>query len=239
LNEDAGERASHLEPRERLAIIKALVPKSGSQLESFFRAHDLGTAFRRSGDGAGKEQRINDALAEAEKRGDGDQVLRDAVRHFALADDEPPRPDRVKTATIPVTPFEVLRIQRLHPEVQAASADLLRDGHAGSAIFEAFKAVEVRVRDLSQIRGRSGKSLMAQAFRAEDPVLEINDGSTDSEQDEREGFQLIYMGAMQGIRNPKAHEVNAPLDPDRAFEYLALASLLMRRLDDAEGVFPK
>ena len=39
--------ARHLEPRERLAIIQALVPKSGSQLESFFRAHDLGTAFRR------------------------------------------------------------------------------------------------------------------------------------------------------------------------------------------------
>jgi uncharacterized protein (TIGR02391 family) len=225
---------SSLEPRDRLAIIKALVPKSGSQLESFFRAHDLGTAFRRSGDGAGKEQRINDALAAAEKRGDTDKVLRDAVRHFALDDDEPPRGGKVTAAPLPVTPFEVQRIQRLHPDIQAVSANLLRDGHPGAAIFEAFKAVEVRVRDLSRIRGRSGKTLMAQAFKADDPVLEINRGGTDSEQDEREGFQLIYMGAMQGIRNPKAHELNAPLDPDRAFEYLALASLLMRRLEDAD-----
>jgi uncharacterized protein (TIGR02391 family) len=227
--------ASHLEPRDRLAIIKALVAKSGSELESFFRAHDLGTAFRRSGDGAGKEQRINDALAAAETRGDADKVLRDAVRHFALDDGEPPRSDRVTSPAAPVTPFEVLRIQRLHPAIQAASANLFRDGHTGAAIFEAFKAVEVRVRDLSRIRGRSGKSLMAAAFRVEDPVLKINDGSTDSEQDEREGFQLIYMGAMQGIRNPKAHELNGPLEPDRAFDYLAVASLLMRRLDDAEG----
>lgn len=226
---------SLLEPRDRLAIIKALVPTSGSQLESFFRAHDLGTAFRRSGDGAGKEQRINDALAAAQGRGDADEVLRDAVRHFALDDDEPPRGSRVTAAPLPVTPFEVQRIQRLHPAIQAASADLLRDGHPGAAIFEGFKAVDVRVRDLSGIRGRSGKSLMAQAFKADGPVLEINDGGTDSEQDEREGFQLIYMGAMQGIRNPKAHELNGPLDADRAFEYLALASLLMRRLDDAEA----
>jgi uncharacterized protein (TIGR02391 family) len=229
------ELANRLEPRERLAIIKALVPQSGSQLESFFRAHDLGIPFRRSGDGAGKEQRINDALATAEKRGDADEVLRDAVRHFALDDDEPTRPGRVTAAPLPVTPFEVQRIQRLHPTVQAASANLLRDGHPGAAIFEAFKAVEVRVRELSGIRRRSGKSLMAQAFKADDPVLEINDGAGDSDQDEREGFQLIYMGALQGIRNPKAHEVNGPLDPDRAFEYLALASLLMRRLDDAEA----
>jgi uncharacterized protein (TIGR02391 family) len=223
-----------LPPRERLAIIKALVPISGSQLESFFRAHELGGAFRKSGDGAGKEQRINDALAAAEKRGDRDEVLRDAVRHFALDGDEQPTRNNRPTAA-PTTPFEVLRVQRLHPDIRAASADLLRDGHSGSAIFEAFKAVEVRVRRLSGIQRRSGKSLMAAAFRAEDPVLRINAGGTDSEQDEREGFQLVFMGVMQGIRNPKAHELNDPLDPDRAFEYLAVASLLMRRLDDAEA----
>lgn len=39
---------------------------------------------------------------------------------------------------------------------------------------------------------------------------------------------------MQGIRNPKAHDPFGPLQSDRAFEYLAVASLLMRRLDDAE-----
>jgi len=39
-----------------------------------FDAQDLGTAFRRSGDGAGKEQRVNDALAAAEKRGDADEI---------------------------------------------------------------------------------------------------------------------------------------------------------------------
>jgi hypothetical protein len=38
----------------------------------------------------------------------------------------------------------------------------------------------------------------------------------------------------QGIRNPKGHElIGRGDDPQRALEYLALASILMRRLDDA------
>jgi hypothetical protein len=43
------------------------------------------------------------------------------------------------------------------------------------------------------------------------------------------------MGAIQGIRNPKGHAPVKQVDPIRAMEYLALASLLMRRLDDASG----
>ena len=65
--------------------------------------------------------------------------------------------------------------------------------------------------------------------------MPLNDGLSESDRNEQEGFQLIVMGAMQGIRNPKAHDLNAPLEDDRAFEYLAVASLLMRRLDDAEA----
>jgi uncharacterized protein Ymh len=42
------------------------------------------------------------------------------------------------------------------------------------------------------------------------------------------------MGAVAGIRNPDAHELFEPLDEDEAFEKLAFASMLMRRLDDAE-----
>jgi hypothetical protein len=41
------------------------------------------------------------------------------------------------------------------------------------------------------------------------------------------------MGVTQGIRNPKGHELVAQDDPQRALEYLALVSVLFRRLDDA------
>jgi hypothetical protein len=41
------------------------------------------------------------------------------------------------------------------------------------------------------------------------------------------------MGAVQGIRNPDAHEQFKELKDGEAFEMLAFASLLMRRLDEA------
>jgi hypothetical protein len=44
------------------------------------------------------------------------------------------------------------------------------------------------------------------------------------------------MGAILGTRNPSAHERFGPLDAQEALEYLGLASLLMRRLDDADVV---
>ena len=75
---------------------------------------------------------------------------------------------------------------------------------------------------------------MAAAFNEKRPILALNQGNTRSEQDEQEGFRLIFMGAAQGIRNPKAHDMVAQEDPDRSLDFLALASLLMRRLDDAE-----
>jgi uncharacterized protein (TIGR02391 family) len=126
------------------------------------------------------------------------------------------------------------RLTRLHPRIQQASAQLYLDGHQGSAILEAFKAVNSRVKELAgpASQGKDGRTLMGSVFNVNSPVLRLNPGRTTSDRDEQEGFGLIFMGAMQGIRNPKAPDLMTPIDPDRAFEYLAFASLLMRRLDD-------
>jgi uncharacterized protein (TIGR02391 family) len=97
---------------------------------------------------------------------------------------------------------------------------------------EAFKAVEVRVRKQSGIDS-SGRDLMAKAFGGEPPAISVESIGGRSGQDEQEGFKLIFMGAMQGIRNPKGHELMEQTDAQRTLEYLAFASLLMRRLDDA------
>ena len=42
----------------------------------------------------------------------------------------------------------------------------------------------------------------------------------------------IFAGAMQGIRNPKAHE-NLYIQKDAAIKRLILASLLMDKVDEA------
>lgn len=126
------------------------------------------------------------------------------------------------------------RLTQLHPRIQEASAQLYLDGQQGSAILEAFKAVNNRVKELAgpAAQGKDGEGLMGHAFNADAPVLRLNAGASTSDRNEQEGYALIFMGAMQGIRNLKAHDLTTPIDPNRAFEYLAFASLLMRRLDD-------
>ena len=42
------------------------------------------------------------------------------------------------------------------------------------------------------------------------------------------------MGAMVGIRNPKAHDNIIQADPYRMLEYLAFASLLMKRVEEGK-----
>lgn len=108
-------------------------------------------------------------------------------------------------------------------------------GQPAVAILEAFKAVALRVKELTggTTRARDGTPLMAEAFKETHPLLQINDGAADGERDEREGFKVIFMGAQLGVRNPKAHDPLMDIDENRALEYLAFASLLMRRLDDA------
>lgn len=135
--------------------------------------------------------------------------------------------------TVRVANVRRLGIAGLHPEVIAAASDLFTDGHYSQAIFEAFKALEGRVRTQSGL-DLSGRDLMAKAFGPSGPInVAVEQGQ--SGKDEQEGFRLIFMGLVQGIRNPKGHELIKQSDAQRALEYLAIASVLFRRLDDVTG----
>lgn len=131
-----------------------------------------------------------------------------------------------------VAPVRRLTLEHLHPEIVDASGELFADGHYSSAILEAFKRVELRVRKQSGIRS-SGQDLMARAFAGEPPPIDIRVEEGQSGADEQEGFRFLFMGAVRGIRNPKAHEAISQVDPQRTLEYLGFASILLRRLDDA------
>jgi len=128
------------------------------------------------------------------------------------------------------SPFEQLQ---LHPLIKEVSGGLYRDGHYAQAILEAFKAVNNRVKAKAGRTDLDGRDLMAKAFRKEAPILKLAPLATQSDMDEQEGFMLLFMGAMVGIRNPKAHEIVSQTDPNRTLEYLAFASLLCHRIDDS------
>jgi uncharacterized protein (TIGR02391 family) len=122
----------------------------------------------------------------------------------------------------------------LHPRIARASQSLFASGHYAQAIFEAFKEVNNLVKAKSGLTDLDGKQLMAKAFDENRPIINVSGLTGRSSKDEREGFKFLFMGSMAGIRNPKAHELTIQTDPLRTLEYLALASLLAKRVDEGE-----
>src|SRR2546427_593362 len=106
----------------------------------------------------------------------------------------------------------------LHRGIAEVSGRLFNDGHYASAIFEAFKAVNNRVKVCVPESDLDGTALMGYAFNPDEPRIKLTPCRTKSEKDEQRGFMFIFMGAMQGIRNPKAHDAVVQTDPQEAFE---------------------
>jgi uncharacterized protein (TIGR02391 family) len=119
---------------------------------------------------------------------------------------------------------------KLHPKIIEASESLFKDGHYAPAILEAFKAVNNFVKQKAN-KPLDGRSLMSEVFSGTNPCIKLNDLKTQSDLDEQEGFKLLYMGAMVGIRNPKAHDMVQQKDPYKTLEFLAFASLLIKKID--------
>lgn len=135
-----------------------------------------------------------------------------------------------KAPALRAAPVRRLRLEGLHPTVVDVSSNLFADGHYASAVSEAFKSIEIRVRGAIGSK-QSGTKLMGEAFGGAKPKLNVATSTGQSAADEQEGFQALFRGAMLGVRNPLAHDLLAPQEPQQALEYLALASLLHRRLD--------
>lgn len=117
---------------------------------------------------------------------------------------------------------------QFHPKVKGASESLFKSGHYAQAIFEAFKVIEVMVKEKSGISNKYGQDLMAHVFSEDRPILRLS-----SDPDEQAGFRFLFMGVMRGIRDPKAHHIIPQVDPNRTVEYLSLASLLPRRIEES------
>jgi len=77
---------------------------------------------------------------------------------------------------------------------------------------------------------------MHKVFSEKKPIIKLNKMQEDYDIDEQTGFRFIYAGAMRGIRNPKAHAEVQQKDPYRTLEYISLASLLAKRLEEGEKV---
>ena len=121
----------------------------------------------------------------------------------------------------------------LHPTMSVALA-LVENGRMSDAILEALQLVEERVRSLTA-SDDSGHMLMEAVFGARPPQLDITTATGQAAEDEREGFRHLFAGAMLGLRSSHGAGRAVPATLDESLEYLAVASMLMRRLDRAES----
>lgn len=123
--------------------------------------------------------------------------------------------------------------QIMHPEIVKVSKQRFDAGLYADAVEAAFKEINSRVKEMYQQKSgniKDGSELMFSAFAAKNPILQFAPTSHYSEFDVQEGYMHMFAGAMQGIRNPKAH-ANETIDKEDALRKLAFASMLMYKLD--------
>lgn len=115
--------------------------------------------------------------------------------------------------------------QELDPALGTARVNIMM-GEYETAAFAAMKAVEMAVRDASQLADSLvGVKLMIAAFNANEfgPLCDPS-----AESGERQAAMSLFAGAIGTFKNPASHRSVAFTDPIEVVEIVQLADLLLR-----------
>jgi uncharacterized protein (TIGR02391 family) len=123
----------------------------------------------------------------------------------------------------------------LHPRITSACAELYRNRHYRNAVLDASLALQDYVKERSRCRDRDGADLMRYVFSPKSPVVAFNDLGDETDRSEQEGMMHLFEGVMLALRNPRAHALSDD-SPEQALEYIALMSLLAKRLEAGRRV---
>ena len=126
-------------------------------------------------------------------------------------------------------PFDA---RNIHPDLPAEVRRLFDSGHFPQATFAAFVYVD---EEMQRISGSSeyGSSMMLKVLGGTPPSRPAESRNDEVRDKRAGGVQVPVRGAMLGIRNPRGHKTGMVDDPDICLDHLSLASMLVRRLDEA------
>lgn len=163
--------------------------------------------------------------------GDKWYTITEEGKNVLISGEHMPRHDTVET---------FLKKYDLHPRIKAISSNLFADGHYKEAIQAALVEVISRVKEVADYpkdnsgRDLDGDQLMQKAFGCDGsniPLIKLNNLVDSLDRAEQRGFMSLFKGIV-GIRDKKAHLNFIQNDPYKTIEYLSLASLLMRLLEE-------
>lgn len=122
----------------------------------------------------------------------------------------------------------------INPKIEKVSRKKFETGFYADAIESALKEINSVVKKIVKTKTGEeldGAKLMQKALSVQNPVIELDDLTTESGRNVQSGFIQIFGGAMTGIRNPKAHE-NLETDIDEAVRLLCFCGELMDKIDN-------
>jgi uncharacterized protein (TIGR02391 family) len=158
------------------------------------------------------------------------QLLQEFINTLT-PEDSPLRNLIKETAELPELDFWGI----IHKDIIRVAKNKFEDEYYADAVESAFKEINKRVREI--VKNKTGEeldgaSLMYKALSERNPIVVLDDLSSETGRNIQKGYMQIFAGVMTGIRNPKAHE-NITISRERAIHFIFLASLLMYRLDEA------
>jgi uncharacterized protein (TIGR02391 family) len=127
-----------------------------------------------------------------------------------------------------------LRPEMLHPKLRGKPYKDFQDGHLGSAVFEAFKIVEIETREAAGLADTEiGQNMMLKVYGE-------NGALTDPSESEamRNALARLAAGALGRFKNPGSHTHRTFDDALEAIEELMLASRLLRFVDQRTQTRP-
>jgi uncharacterized protein (TIGR02391 family) len=118
--------------------------------------------------------------------------------------------------------------KQLHPIIAQKVWSAFIRGEYDTAVFQAFKEVEVAVRNACGFAATEiGVPLMRKAFdKNNGPLTDPN-----VLEGEREALSHLFAGAIGLYKNPQSHRNVSISDPTDAMEIIVLASHLLRKVD--------